>query len=326
MYVPSLLQFRYGPRKTFTNPSVFRGHLNKVGRNWNAAIHRAVSSFDGIHVMDEDWDNLIVLDACRHDAFAEVIDDYNLGGSLRRETSLASGTYRFMTRNFEGREFHDTIYVCANAYVSQLDNGIFHDKIDVWKAGLDPEYGTVLPDRVNTETLAAAENHPNKRLIAHYLQPHEPFIGEKGLAIREEYDLVGHEDELDEFGEGGYLLYHAIEHGLVDVPLERIREAYRENLRVALAHVADLLEELDGKTVVTSDHGELLGERLSPIPVRGFGHHYSLRSPGLVHVPWYAIESDDRRRIVSEPPVTSADAAKAQEQAKAQLRQLGYTE
>lgn len=35
----------------------------KNGQNYNA---------DGFHIFDEDWDNLIVLDACRFDAFSRV--------------------------------------------------------------------------------------------------------------------------------------------------------------------------------------------------------------------------------------------------------------
>jgi hypothetical protein len=61
--------------------------------------------------------------------------------------------------------------------------------------------------------------------------------------------------------------------------------AYKENLRHVLKNVEDLLEIINGKTVITSDHGNLIGDRLSPIPVRGYGHPSGLRAPELVKDP-----------------------------------------
>jgi len=43
---------------------------------------------------------------------------------------------------------------------------------------------------------------------------------------------------------------------------ERIlKRAYEENLRVVIEHVLQLIRNLHGKIIITSDHGELLGER-----------------------------------------------------------------
>lgn len=46
---------------------------------------------DGVFVPDADWDNLIILDACRADLFEDVVDTTQFD-EYRRVTSLASMT------------------------------------------------------------------------------------------------------------------------------------------------------------------------------------------------------------------------------------------
>ncbi|MEF8826793.1 MAG: hypothetical protein V5A27_10735, partial [Halapricum sp.] len=61
-------------------------------------------------------------------------------------------------------------------------------------------------------------------------------------------------------------------------------ELYEENLRIALESVAELTEELDGKVVVTADHGEAFGEQGI------WEHHIETHIPPLVEVPWLEVE------------------------------------
>jgi hypothetical protein len=65
-----------------------------------------------------------------------------------------------------------------------------------------------------------------------------------------------------EFGEGG------------------LREAYAMNLQIVLAYISSLLEDLSGTIVVTSDHGERLGEG------GRFSHGYGLKDRLLLEIPW----------------------------------------
>ncbi|MDZ7731075.1 MAG: hypothetical protein U5K37_09350 [Natrialbaceae archaeon] len=56
--------------------------------------------------------------------------------------------------------------------------------------------------------------------------------------------------------------------------------------------------------MITADHGNLVGERLWPIPTRPkYGHPYGVHTQALVKVPWFVCESTDRRDIYSDPPV-----------------------
>ncbi|MFB6225474.1 MAG: hypothetical protein ABEI13_03390, partial [Candidatus Paceibacteria bacterium] len=81
---------------------------------------------------------------------------------------------------------------------------------------------------------------------------------------------------------------------------EEVREAYRENLEVALPAVKQLIRNLSGKTVVTSDHGNVFGELVFPIPIRIYGHPAGFRLEGLTKVPWVEFSYDNRRNIEPE--------------------------
>jgi len=105
---------------------------------------------------------------------------------------------------------------------------------------------------------------------------------------------------------------------------EQVKNAYVENLKIALDSVEQLLETIEGRTIITADHGNLIGDRLYPIPVRGYGHRSGLRSPELVKVPWHIIESENRRVITEEPPQESVD--RDENEVKEQLGALGYAD
>lgn len=65
------------------------------------------------NVMEEDWDNLIILDACRYDSF---VDMNNISGQLDSIISVSSTSPEFMEKTFKEREFHDTVCVSANGF------------------------------------------------------------------------------------------------------------------------------------------------------------------------------------------------------------------
>jgi hypothetical protein len=83
------------------------------------------------------------------------------------------------------------------------------------------------------------------------------------------------------------------------------------------------LSELGGKTVVTSDHGNLLGERTSPIPVRDWGHPLSLYAEELVSVPWVTFENGERRQVIAESHKSNKKGT-TDKTVEERLRQLGY--
>ena len=62
----------------------------------------------GLDVIEQDWDTLVILDACRYDSFKQCRD---LKGSLQPAVSRGAHSWEFMQGNFVDRELHDTVYV-----------------------------------------------------------------------------------------------------------------------------------------------------------------------------------------------------------------------
>lgn len=153
----------------------------RIGLECNRLYHRQghLRSYNptGIDVFGEEWDTLIILDACRYDLFARRS---TLPGTLEKRRSRGSSTVEFLRGNAAGRDLRDTVYVTANPqfyqYRDELD-ARFHEVVHVWMdEGWDGEHETVLPETTTDYARTAAERYPNKRLLIHYLQPHYPFI------------------------------------------------------------------------------------------------------------------------------------------------------
>lgn len=264
---------------------------------------------EAVDILQEDWDNLLLLDACRFDTFEERHD---LPGRLESRRNVASSTIEFLYRSFDGADLSDTVYVTANPQLyrkrDRLDLDIF-EVTNVWQEqGWDDDYRTVRPETVVDAAMEAAEQYPNKRLLVHFIQPHYPFIGPTG---REHFDL----DSLD--------FWNRVLRGEVDVSDELLQRAYEENLDVVLPHVETLMENLDGKTVVSADHGEMIGERARPIPMTEYGHPSEVHTDSLVTVPWLVYHNGDRRQIRAEESTISMDDAD-REVVEARLEDLGY--
>jgi hypothetical protein len=265
--------------------------------------------------MDEDWDNLIILDAARYDIFEEITD---FNEELSKKKSLGSSSIEFITENFVGNELHDTVYVTANPYYELLGDNVFHDVIplmDEW----DNQSQTVLPEDVVSAAIKTHSNYPNKRLIIHFMQPHIPFIGSKGRRINTDGWNPGAENDEQMISCWTTLMY-GYRH---DFSESDVREAYVENHKIAIEHASELQNNFTGKTVITADHANLIGERMSPIPARAYGHFVGLREPPLIEVPWQPLSYDKRKQIESEPPTSEIETMN-QEERNMRLEALGY--
>lgn len=269
------------------------------------------------YVMEEDWDTLILLDACRYDMFEEEND---IPGDLQTRISAGSTSEEFLDRNFSGNEFYDTVYINTNPYLPKLglDDGTFHavvDLLDEW----DDDLQTIPPEIVVEAALDAHNRFPNKRLIVHFMQPHVPFIGETGHQI----NAKGWDRNVA--GLPGETVWQQLRNGTdnTDPSLELVWDGYRENLEIVLSHAEHLIEQLDGKTVVSSDHGNMVGERILPFLSRPkYGHFYGVYTPELVCVPWHVVEHEDRRSISTDPPI--ATEQRADDVVEKRLDALGY--
>jgi hypothetical protein len=270
--------------------------------------------------MEEDWDNLIILDACRLDAYRQAVPDYrNVGYKI----SNATESWDFMSKNFEGERFHDTIYITANPYATRLEQDTFYSIEHLMNTHWNDELETVMPSDVVDVTTQKSKKFPNKRYIVHFMQPHYPFIGSKGKHINHR----GYKREQDDNGSIAPNVWWILQYrpdGYKEITQSAVWEAYKENLNTVLSHANKLIEKLPGKTIITADHGTMIGDRIFPFPVRGYGHAHSSFVPPVVRVPWDVHNSDKRRKIKKDPPIENQDFD--DEIIKNRLEKLGYRE
>jgi hypothetical protein len=285
------------------NPIWFARELNRLyAHRFNLRDHNP----NGVDIFEEDWDNLIILDACRYDEFKRMC---GISGDLEKKISRGATSSEFIRGNFTGRKLHDVVYVSANAYYAYLKNEIdteVHDYIGLHKKEFrEVNNQTTHPTVVTEHTIEAAKKYPNKRLLVHYLQPHQPYIGSYGM---------------ERFDHG---------RGLIDTvkknnpTKEELFRAYRENLNIVLDEVEKLLNQLQGKTVISADHGEMLGERMTPIPAKEYGHSAGIYTTELLEIPWFVTKSGERKKVTSDPPQQTETEA-SHEEIRDQLRALGY--
>lgn len=175
---------------------------------------------------------------------------------------------------------------------------------------------------MSKRTIEIAEQYPNKRIISHFLQPHAPFIGDTRLGQRDTFAVreqaLGNEDSRQRHQTPFQMLE------LKQASYDEVWEAYRSNLKFAWPAVEQLLSKLPGLTAVSSDHGNAMGERAWPFPIRVYGHPLGILIPALTDVPWLTFINGSRKEIISEPPQESE--INIGEATKERLRMLGYAE
>jgi len=259
--------------------------------------------------IDVEWDTLIILDACRYDTF-EKYNPFDVPATCVK--SNASHTAEFLERTFT-ENHHDTVYVTASPQVVGYESR-FHDVIHVWDSNWDDELRTVRPDSVTDAARAAMNEYPDKKLIIHYMQPHYPFIGPTGRELATHATFTGGLQEREHLS-----IWELLSAGKVSV--EEVRTAYEENLELVLEEVTELTDELNGKTVVTSDHGNLFGERVSSLPIRLYGHPPNLPGENLIQVPLVELPFESRRETTVSPPHKTDSEA---EDVESRLEDLGY--
>ena len=306
---------RFRRRIVARNPPDRRAVARQLVRWRCAARDRLGYGDNGIAVFDQDWDVLIILDACRYDAFREHA---SFPGHLESVRSRGSVTPEWIRANVAGRDLTDTVCVSANGhYIKLADelNACWHAFESVVEDELADAEGSLLtasPKAVTERARNVLNEFPRKRVVIHYVQPHTPYLGEMG---RKHF-------------EPGRSLANIGADPTFDRDL--IVEAYRENLELVLSSVRELLDTVPdiGRVVITSDHGELLGDRLWPLPVRQWGHIPNLHHPLLVRVPWHRLDIGARRDVVAEEPVSEPRIGTEDEQERLteHLRALGYAE
>lgn len=295
------------------NGSDLRWWTSRLNDRVNAPIQRKLFKNSGVDLMNKDWDNLIIADAARADLFEEAVD-LSKFDEYHRIQSRASSTPEWSWVNFQG-DYGDTVYVSGTPTPSRHIPGTFHDYVEVWQDCFDESIGTVKADAVEKRCREVYKKYPNKRFIFHFLQPHYPFVNDTQFRFNywhntSEFDY-GDDNRAKDVWEG-------IRKGLADP--DEVWPAYRENLEYVMNYIWNLTDEIEGKTVVHSDHGNVMGNWSWPFPVRIYGHPSGLRLSKLTTVPWAVIKNGRREIIPEQAGVNGNEVADIE----TKLEALGY--
>jgi len=256
--------------------------------------------------LQEDWDILIYLDGCRYDTFKEEYQKYlHCGGNLKMAKTFCSGTTKWMKDTFYKQDCNNIVYINP-MYNFDLfvPNHNFFKVVNVWDTDWNNEYDTVMPDAITKRALQWINKYPNKRYIVQYVQPCKPYIhpmckkvdqmlkpgGKKNRnarIIRSALEDTGMAKLIPNvvFWKLGAFFDYPISKGEIYMKYGKkgIIDAYIYSLREALKEVNKLIQnQKDKKIIVTSDHGELLGER-------GRYGHGGLVNKLIMQVPWLEI-------------------------------------
>jgi hypothetical protein len=265
--------------------------MSRLGTAYLRALQAVGRRLDyGTNAFDREWDVLVVLDACRADALGAVATEFDFLDGVDAMRSVGSSSSEWLENTFVGHpETARTVMVTGNTWTDRyLDADAFAALDEVWKYAWDDDLGTVPPAAVTDRTVAHARERDPERLVAHYMQPHHPFVpdpvaGDDGLARTGRHSNTGNPWVLLRRGE---------------VSVERVRRAYRANLRHVLSEVATLLENVEGRVAISADHGNLFGEWGL------YGHPMETPVPALLAVPWTTTRGTDRetRSPALDPP------------------------
>ncbi len=255
------------------------------------------------------------------EVYMDYINEYDC--ILEKVKSAGSCTGEWLVKNFDDFYEYEYIsanpYINSIGYgleenrewdYNWVANKHFSRIIDVWEFGYDEDIGVVHPREVNKAFFNQKANQ--SKTILHYIQPHTPYLGFnrysdsgnlKNIEPRTSFESVNEEkilknirDRLGYFydntrffwflryilegqmkGSTGEYLYRLSKEG-------KLIELYKEEIELALWAISNILNELKGKIIITSDHGEAFGEKGI------WGHPKEKHISPLIEVPWIEIE------------------------------------
>lgn len=267
----------------------------------------------GMNIYEYNWDVLIILDACRVDLFQEFAPQhlvYEDIGSVSSIKSIASTTQKWIPRTFgqaPDELVSNTHYVTATGYAEKIQNpDDLYDITHVWRYAKSPDYGLTRPEAVTDAGIEAIREEGSNRVIIHYSQPHAPFLHCVG---KYESRAIGSEDTQNVW-EG--LRKGEFEHN-------KVWKDYGQNLVRVLDEIKTIVENASGKIVITSDHGNGMGEW------GVYGHPGWAINSKVRNVPW-AIATGKGKKTYTIKGQSEMETDVLEPSVEEHLRALGYQE
>lgn len=226
---------------------------------------------------DIDWENLIIIDACRYDTFHQFLPE------SEHIISPGSRSESFIEANFsESSEFDEVVCITANPYfdpdlfekvTGEKPDQLFHSVYPTYRKW-DKKLDTVLPSQIIEDVKKAEREYPKKKKLIYLMQPHAPFIDDKpiGKGYRHVFDKNVSRNIIHDVWDKRLL--NRISH-------DTVVERYENNVKLAIDTCIKINNILAGETTITSDHGNLLGENGL------YGHKLEIKTSALRKVPLY---------------------------------------
>ncbi len=268
-------------------------------------------------VWDDDWDVLVILDACRLDLLRKVAHEepfkwFPSADEIDAIWSVGSTSKEWLQNTFTdeySQEIERTACVTGNPYMSAVDDAPFADLLHVDMA--DTEYGVkTVPPRWITDPgidlWRRREDLGVDRLVLHYMQPHAPF--------RDRPEWFREFKGQEKFGSQ---VWWRLCDG--SVGFDEFWEAYADNLHWVLEDLDVLHGSIDGTIRVTADHGNAAGEHGI------YGHPERVPVPAVRQVPWFEYEATDTGNYEPEHTAATVATVESQREIESQLDALGYT-
>lgn len=152
------------------------------------------------------------------------------------------------------------------------------------------------PEPISQKLIETINNKPikenNEKIIAHYMQPHEPFVEHRGEKA-DEWPNTKENQSMLNMNEKFY---------------QKLKQNYKDNHKYILNHIEKLLLKIPQKynIRITSDHGNIIG-KIKNINY-AFGHpQYITFSSSLRKVPWIKINQSNINKTKLNTNLTEFD-------------------
>lgn len=255
----------------------------------------------GTNIFSKDWDALVILDACRFDAFNEVSQDFNYIDSTSYIYSVGSTSSEWIANTFI-RDFEtkikNTVHLSVNGYIRkvlydrefpehQYDSKFAFTNWDTvypsdflyleetWRQLESELHNRFDPASVTDRAIAAYRHFQPDHLVVHYNQPHTPYLNR--IFQNPEYKLKDFEkDPFNYLRSGG--------------DKSKVWNSYLNEIKYVLSELEILFTNIDVDTaIISADHGESFGK------YNIYGHPGGVPLPVLRKVPWAAVNPSDER-------------------------------
>lgn len=261
-------------------------------------------------IHNSDWDILLVLDALRYDIFEKFYPSF-LTGRLQKTESPTAFTFGWILEMFKGQH-PNIVFVYSEPMsdrIKDISNKLIHgnhfdvrahftDIVDVYKSSWNFHYNTIFPTPITEATIKAVHAYPGKRVITKYIQLHDPYLytaqndgviryrSPRFLNLRKIlYELISDETYWTIRSKLNFPPENWFNVVWLKYGRKGIIEGYINDLFLMLTiHIPRIIQECPNKKIViTSDHGERLGEG-------GRYSHGGRRTKEVKEIPWFEIE------------------------------------